>query len=68
MESSSSSDSDSSGDDELVTGLLDTIITASLMEMDQSDSDSSDSSIKWGGSPKGKAPNIFWSPMFPHFF
>ena len=52
MELSSSSDCDSSNDDEFVTGLLDTIITASLMEMDQSDSDSSDSSIKWGGSPK----------------
>ena len=58
MESSSSSDSDNSGDDELVTVLLDTIITVSLTEMDQPDSDSSDSTIKRGGSPHGKAPNM----------
>jgi len=74
MESSSNSDSDSSGDDELVTDLLGTIAAASRMAMDQSDNDSSDSSIKWGGSRKGKAPNIArdfagaYSMVVQHYF
>ena len=72
--SSSSSGSDSSGNDELVTGLLDTIITTSMIEMEQSDSDSSDSTIIWGRSCKGKLRNIprdfagAYSMVVQHYF
>ena len=69
----SSSDSDSSGDDKLVTSLLNTIITASMMEMEQS-GDSSDSTIIWGGSRKGKLRNVHrdlagaYSMVVRHYF
>ena len=72
--SSNSSDSSSIGDEELVTGLLGTIITVSMMEMKQSDSDSSDSTIIWGISRKGTLHNIHrdlagaYSMVVRHYF